>query len=384
MRRRPPAAPDARRRSLVPLLVALLALGATVPAVAAPEPRDARTLGVPVGVSAVLVEAASGQVLAAHDADRRRPVASTVKLVTALVAADALPPGTLVVPGEEVLGIEGASAGLRPGEPLTADELLVALLLRSGNDAAAALAVAAAGSEAAFVTSMEARLAALGIEVDLASASGLSEDDRLSALELAVVARAVLGVPRLAGPAAAPQLVAADGSVVENRNGLLGVLDGATGLKTGYTAAAGWSLVGSAERDGRTLVAVVLGAVDDAQRIALAAGLLTHGFDATTVLAPRGEVVLRTGRGEVLLRAVAAPLTVPVGSEARPAWPIALDPDAPPGSIPVALDDRPVAVATVTVEDARTGRAGSAGLGAAAATGVYAALRASGSAGLLG
>lgn len=374
----------AAARVAAALVAAVVVLGGSVPASAAPEPTDARRLGVPEGVSAVLVEASTGQVLAAADATRRRPVASTIKLVTALVAADALPPGARVAVGDEVRGVGGASAGLRPGDELDGDDLLALLLLRSGNDAAVVLATAVAGDEDAFVTRMEERLAGLGIRAELASASGLDAGDRLSAEELATVGRAVLAEPRLAGPAAARELTTSDGQVLANRNLLLGALAGATGLKTGYTEAAGWSLVGSAERDGRGLVAVVLGAASDAERVALAARLLEHGYAGTVVRSTGGLLTLRTGRGSVELRAEAGVLTVPAAAELRLGWPADLDPDAVPSVVELLVDGAPVGTATVTRTDGRAGTAGGAGLGAAAVSGAYAALRAAGAAGLLG
>lgn len=371
-------------RSVLAAAAATVLLVVPAPSAAVPEPLDATRLGVPAGVSAVLVEGASGQRLAARDADLRRPVASTVKLVTGLTVVDALPAGTVVVPGEEVVAVGGASAGLEPGQRWTVDDLLAALLLRSGNDAAVALATAVAGDEEAFVALMEVTLAGLGVEADLASASGLDAGDRLSAAELAVVARAVLAEPRLAVPAARREVTTATGAVLANRNLLLDRVEGATGLKTGYTSAAGWSLVGTATRSGRTLVAVVLGAADEAERLLLVSRLLEHGFTATRVAATSSEATLRTGRGTVTVASDAGPLTVDVGTAPRTAWPAALDPDAPPVRVPVLVDDVAVAEAAVTVTDARSGDAGTAGLGAAAASGVYEALRAAGAAGLLG
>lgn len=376
-------------RSSIAALVVVVLVMPSAHAAAAPEVLDPSSVRIPAGVSALLVEGATGQPLLAVDAGRRRPVASTIKLLTALVAAESLPPGTTVVPGSEVLGVEGASAGLRPGVAQDVDELLAALLLRSGNDVAVALATAVAGDEAAFVALMQERLARLGIDADLASASGLDAGDALTAAELATVARAFLDTPRLAGPASRRTIVLADGTALENRNRLLSVLDGATGLKTGFTSAAGWSLVGSAERDGRTLVAVVLGAADDATRVALAADLLDAGFDLT-VPAPSEEVrTIRTGRGAIELRVDVGSLTVPVGTGPRAAWPSPLDPDAPPVEVPMVVGGggdaaTPLTVAPVIVIDHRTGGPGGAGLGVAAASGTYAALRAGLAAGLLG
>jgi D-alanyl-D-alanine carboxypeptidase (penicillin-binding protein 5/6) len=382
-RRRGGQRPLLRAMLVVVLLVATPVLGAPV-AGAEPGILPPGTVAVPSGVSVLLVEAGSGQAILAVDAERRRPVASTIKLVTALVVADALASDAIVVPGDEVRGVGGASAGLRPGEPWVTDDLLAALLLRSGNDAAVALAAAVAGDQAAFVTRMEERLAGLGIVAELASPSGLEVGDALSAAELAVVARAVLAEPRLAGTAASREVVTADGRVLENRNRLLTQLDGATGLKTGFTSAAGWSLVASAERDGRALVAVVLGAADDAERTRVAAELLEAGFARTARVPAVGTLALRTGRGDVVLRVDAGTLTVLAGARPRAAWPAALDPSSPPARVAMAIDGTGVAEGEVLVDDRRTGTAGASGLGAAAATGAYAALRAAGAAGLLG
>lgn len=361
----------------VPLMVPLVVLGAARPAWAVPPPSDAGLLGVPAGVSAALVEVETGQVIAAVDAEVRRPLASTVKLVTGLAVTSALPVGTRIVVGPEVLGVGGASAELRPGQVWDVDELLAALLLRSGNDAAVALSVGAAGDESAFLDLMATQLQGLGIAAELASPSGLDAGDRLSALELAEVARAVLAEPRLAAPAARSEVVLADGTVLSNRNTLLGVVDGATGLKTGYTAAAGWCLVGSAERDGRALVAVVLGAAGEAERVSLAATLLEHGFTATRRVDLSGTATLRTGRGAVRIAAEALPVTVPTGAVTGLDWSVVRDPDSGVSGIPVVVDGDRVASAEAVVEDRRDVGPGAAGLGRAAASAVYAALRAS-------
>ena len=351
---------------------------------AAPDVLPSDAVPVPPGVSVLLVEGASGQHLLARDAERRRPVASTIKLVTALVAAEALPSGTRIVPGPEVRDVGGASAGLRPGVAWEADDLLAALLLRSGNDAAVAIATAVAGSEDAFVARMEERLRGLGIEADLATASGLDVGDALSAAELAVVGRALLAEPRLAGTAARREVVTADGLVLENRNSLLTRLDGATGLKTGFTSAAGWTLVASAERAGRVLLAVVLGAGDDEERLRLAAALLEAGFDGSERAPTATALTVRTGRGDVVLRVDAGPVTVAAGERPRAAWPVPIDPDVPPASVAILAADVEAGRADVVVADGRRGGAGGAGLGSAAASGAYAALRAAGAAGLLG
>jgi len=382
------------RRRAVQLLVLVLPLllgtvSVTIPAAAdpvaltslAPAVRDAAFVGAPAGTSLVLLEGTTGQVIAARDADRRRPIASAVKLVTALAVVDALPPGSGVVVGEEARGIEGSSYGLQVGEVRSVEDLLVGLLLRSGNDAAVVLAHAIDGSEAAFVLRMQSVLRELGIDALPASASGLTEDDALTAAELAIVSRAALAEPRIRSIVALPELDV-DGIRVENRNLFVGQFAGATGLKTGFTSAAGYTLSASAEREGRELVAIVLGAPDDAARRTIATRLLEFGFDQTRLTSIERSVTLRTARGPVRFGTEDTLVTLPLGVEALPAWPTSLRPDDAVSTVPVSIEGRASGSAIVTRRDARTTDT-SGGLGLALADGVYAALRPFGIAGAL-
>lgn len=365
------------------LLVALLPQGTglaqeapevrTAATAPGPPPTTAAGLGLPPGLPLILVEAATGQVLVARGEDERRPVASAIKLVTALVVVSEVAPGTRITLGEEVRGIEGSSYGLRPGEVRSVEDLLAGLLLRSGNDAAVALAVATAGSEEAFVERMEALLAGLGVEARPGSASGLDPRDALSAGDLATVARAALREPRIRSLVAAP-LVALDGAEIENRNLFLGDVPGATGLKTGFTSAAGFTLAASARRDGRELVAVVLGASGDLERRAAAAALLEHGFATTAPVVLERTLTLRTSTGPVLLSTAPVQVTVREGQEVAVAWPSRLRPDDVPGGVGVLVDGS--AAGSVSV-DRRDGRRadGPLTLGRALADGAYAALR---------
>ena len=350
------------------------AVGSRTPA---PPPLDASTLGVPPSVSAVLVETATGQAIVARDADLRRPIASTLKLVTALVVVAALPPGSLISVGEEVRGVEGSAYGLRPGEVRSVEDLLAGLLLRSGNDAALALAVAVAGGEEAFLDRMAGVLVDLGIAARPETSSGLGDADVLSAAELAVVAIAALAEPRISDLVASPVLTLADGTPVENRNLFLRDVDGATGLKTGFTSAAGYTLVASAARDGRELVAVVLGAIDDRTRRDIAGRLLEHGFTATTPTLLADSITLRTAAGPVRLSPVDTVITLTAGSVAVLDWPATLRPDASPPSIDVLIDASPAGSVAVVRQDGRRASE-TPSLGRALADGVYAALRPSG------
>jgi len=348
-------------------------ISTSVPSLGAP-PTDARTLGITGTTSVALVEVTTGQVLVARDAARRRPVASAIKLVTALVVVDELPVGTPITIGDEVVGVEGSSYGLRPDEVRSVDELLAGLLLRSGNDVARALAVAVAEDEEAFARRMAAELARLGVDAQPTTASGLAEEDALSALELATVARAVLREPRLRSLVGEEVWLLADGRVVENRNRFLTDTGGATGLKTGFTSAAGFTLAASAERDGRELVAIVLGAGSDAERRTVATRLLEHGFGATRVIALDGSIELRTSSGPVRFAIAPTPITITAGDTVQVVWPRTLRPDQYLSEVDLRTADGDLGRVDVGRSDGRSAQ-GSASLGRALADGAYAAVR---------
>jgi D-alanyl-D-alanine carboxypeptidase len=340
------------------------------------------------GLSVLLVEGSTGQHLVAQDAGRVRPIASTIKLVTALAVVEALPPRSLVDVGEEVVGVDGAQFGLRPGERWSVEDLLAALLLRSGNEVAIALAVAVSGSEDAFLERMDQVLRGLGIEdARPESSTGLRPGDALSAEQLAVVARAALSEPRIAtivGLRRATPLGLGRERDLDNRNLLVGTYEGATGLKTGFTEAAGYTLAASARRDGRELVAIVLGAGSEQERLAIAQRLLDHGFERTEPRTLGGALELRTGSGRVLLTTPSVVVTTPLGASLRLAWP-----SQPRGgdvieTVTVEMERRRVGAMPVVRVDARTPRTGTASLGQGVADGVYTALRSASLSGLLG
>lgn len=241
----------------------------------APPPASARAF--------LLVDATTGQVLAGRDADQPLLVASTVKLLTMLTALQHLDLDDTVAVGPEAdPGDGGAGASVDPGESWTVRDLLDAVMVRSGNDAARALAGAVTNGDLdAFTDLMAATAADLGVEdVVLTEPTGLGDGNELSARALGTIARAALADPRIRASAGQDTVALPDIGEVGNRNLLIGEYPGATGLKTGHTSAAGWCLVASAERDGRELVAVVLGAREDPDRFEEARALLDHGFEA--------------------------------------------------------------------------------------------------------
>ena len=336
-------------------------------------------------VSLLLVEVASGQILVAQDDQRRRPVASAIKLLTALTVVDLVPADTLITVGEEIRNVEGANFGLRVGEVWSVEDLLVALLLRSGNEVAMTLAAAAAGDESRFVGEMGRVLIDLGVAgATIESASGLSPRDELSAQELALVARAALREPRIAGVLGRTSTTIAQGAIpVENRNLLVGRYAGATGLKTGFTSAAGFTLAASASREGRDLVAIVLGATSEEERLRLSAALLDHGFDRTERRQVRGTLELRSGTGPVQFVAGGTTITTDRSSVIDLAWPASLRPDDDLVVVGLRIDGQDVGTVPVVRADARVPARGS-NLGTALAEGIYTSLRAAGLAGALG
>lgn len=336
-------------------------------------------------LSLLLVEVASGQILVAQDDERRRPVASAIKLLTALTVVDLVPADTLITIGEEIRNVEGANFGLRVGEVWSVDDLLVALLLRSGNEVAVSLATAAAGDEARFAREMTRILDDLGVTgAAIETASGLSPRDELSAQELALVARAALREPRIAGMLGQRSTTIAQGAIlVENRNLLVGRYAGATGLKTGFTSAAGFTLAASASRDGRELIAIVLGAASEEERLRLSAALLDHGFDLTERRQVRGTLELRSGTGPVQFVVGGTEVTTSRASVIDLAWPASLRPGDDLTAVGLRIDGKDVGAVTVVRADARDPARGSS-LGAALAEGVYTGLRAAGLVGALG
>lgn len=227
-------------------------------------------------------------VLAGAEADVGRHMASTTKIMTALLALEAGTIGDTVTvsptaaAADDVSG--AATLGLAAGQRIPMRHLLPALLLRSGNDAAAAVAEHVAGTEADFVARMNTRAAELGLtRTHFVDASGLTDDERhrASPRDLAVLAVRALENPDFAEWSASVSLELPAFGTLHNRNELLGSYPGATGVKTGFTNLAGLCLVASATRDGRDVVVVVLGsAVDDAraQHFRDSAALLDHGF----------------------------------------------------------------------------------------------------------
>lgn len=242
-----------RRLRKLNIAILLCALLLSVPARAAEAAPNVSA------ESAILVEAASGRVLYEKDAEKPMKAASTVKIMTALIALERLDADETVTVRPEWTGAEGSSMYLCAGQELTVKELLTGLLLCSGNDAALALACHTAGSEAEFVALMNAKATELGMEHTVfADASGLkAEGHSITARDLATLTAEAMRQP-LFREIVAMKTAEAGGQSIRNHNKLLWMDERVCGVKTGYTRAAGRTLVSTAEANGMTLICVTL------------------------------------------------------------------------------------------------------------------------------
>ena len=227
----------------------------------------------------ILMDAESGRVLAAQNAERELPIASTTKIMTALVAIEHGKLSDIVTVKESHLK-EGSSMYLRAGETLTLEELLYGLLLPSGNDAAECIADHCGGSVAQFVAWMNEKAQALGMaHTSFANPSGLDAPGHYScALDMARLAARAMEDPTFAR-IVSTRTAAAGERMLGNHNKLLASLSGCTGLKTGYTDAAGRTLVTCCEREGLRLIAVTLNDREDWKDHA---ALYEYGFPTYT------------------------------------------------------------------------------------------------------
>ena len=235
--------------------------------------EELEPVSLPDGISAraaVLIEASTGRVIASKNADRRMPMASTTKIMTALVAIECCDIDTVVTVSPDAVGVEGSSIYLFEGERLSLEDLLYAMLLESANDAAAAIAIAVGGSIEGFAEMMNEKAQKLGLmDTHFTNPHGLDDPEHYTtALELAKIAsvamknevfRTIVSTRK----ATVPQNNGEGARVLFNHNKLLGGYDGAVGIKTGYTKLSGRCLVSAAERDGVELIAVTLSAPND-------------------------------------------------------------------------------------------------------------------------
>jgi D-alanyl-D-alanine carboxypeptidase (penicillin-binding protein 5/6) len=311
---------------------AALALSAT-PGASAQAP-ERPSLG--AAAAAILVDASDGTVLAEKRSGERRSVASTTKLMTALLALERAPLDAVYAAPDYRAATAESKIDLRPGERMRVRDLLKALLLESANDAAATLADGISGSRAAFVEDMNARADMLGLE-DTGYANPIGLDDPLNystAADLSALARRLLDDRRFARIVDSPSATLSSGArprTVHTRNDLIAEVPAVDGVKTGYTSQAGYVLVGSATAsNGARVVSVVLGAPSEAARDAESLALLRYGLaqyrrvpvlragrpvaraavahrDETVALVPRRSVSVTARRDQRIVERIDAP-----------------------------------------------------------------------------
>jgi serine-type D-Ala-D-Ala carboxypeptidase (penicillin-binding protein 5/6) len=271
-----------------PVLAAAAAVLLLLPASAAGQaPPDLSR-----AASAILVDASDGTVLSEKSPRARRPIASTTKLMTALLALERAEPGDLfTAPAYRALAVE-SKINLREGERMRVSDLLEALLLESANDAAVTIAEGVSGSREAFVSEMNSRARALGLrDTRFANPIGLDDPGNYStAADLATLTRRLLRNRRFAAIVDSPSAVLESGArrrVVGNRNGLVSRFPFVDGVKTGRTRGAGNVLVGAAGgRLGARVVSVVMGEPSEAARDADTLALLRFGLSRFRIARP--------------------------------------------------------------------------------------------------
>ena len=318
-------------------LLALLAL--LLPAVASAQARPSLSAS-----SAILIEPSSGEVIYARNAYTRHQIASTTKMMTALLLLENRSLTHQVRVANYAPGAAESTAGLIPGERLTSADMLRALLLASANEAAISIAVDVGGSQKNFVRMMNARAKLAGLKrTHFANADGLRGANNYSTARdlaaLGVLLRENRFARDLVNRAKATLTSGKRRRVVENRNTLVGSVPWMNGIKTGHTSAAGYLLVGGAIRDGAELISVVMGEPSEAARNADTLKLMRYGLgryhsvrvvskgQRLASISVRGraeDVQLIAGRSsEVIVRKSQPPTTVTAGLPSELVGPLA-------------------------------------------------------------
>lgn len=265
----------ALRAALAVLLAAVLLPSSAVAQEGEPSLRSAS--------SAILVEPSTGDIVIEKRADTRRAIASTTKMMTALVTLERAALDDVLTAADYRPAPVESQIGLRPGERLTVRDLLRGLLLASGNDAAVTLAVRIGGSRQRFVRLMNQKAREIGLKnTRFANPVGLDDPDNYStASDLAKLALVLRRNEFARETMDMKQATLRSGDrrrVVQNRNLLVRRFGFVNGVKTGRTTQAGYVLVGSASRDGVSVVSVVLGEPSEEARVRDSAALLRYGL----------------------------------------------------------------------------------------------------------
>lgn len=275
------------KRAAAVLLTALVLMGTTQ---AAELEVDAP--------SAILMEVQTGTVLFEKNSHQQLPPASVTKVMTLLLVMEALERGQIswddtVVASEAAAAKGGSQVYLEAGETMTMDEMLKAVVVASANDCATALAEHVAGSESAFTARMNERAKELGLtDTYFVNCTGLDDEPEAaehltSAYDIAVMSRELLKHDAIRRYTTIWMDTVRNGTFgLANTNKLVRFYQGTTGLKTGYTSAAGHCLSASAQRDGVEYIAVVLHCTSSQERFQSAKALLNYGFANYTLVRP--------------------------------------------------------------------------------------------------
>lgn len=259
----------------------------------AAAPADASALEIPAQ-SYILLESKTGTVITEKDADVQMPPASITKIMTLLLTMEAVDSGKIsmedtVTASQHASSMGGSQIWLKEGEQMAFTDVLKAAVVASANDASVALAEHVAGSEESFVSMMNERAAQLGMtNTVFKNATGLDADGHVSsARDIVVMAQELLKHPRILDYTTI-WMDSLRGGATElvNTNKLIRFYEGATGLKTGTTNGAGYCLCATAQRNGESLIAVVMGSTTTADRFSAARKLLDFGFANYTVFDP--------------------------------------------------------------------------------------------------
>lgn len=247
----------------------------------------------------VLIEQSTRRVLYGENENEKCYPASTTKVLTAYIALKHLPLELVVTVPKQAAGVEGSSIYLKAGEKITVEDLLFGLMLRSGNDAATALAIATSGSVQAFAELMNETAAELGAKNShFVNPHGLHDDDHYTTpYDLALITAAAYELDdfkRIVGTSV--HRIEVDGNVtaIGNKNKLLKLYEGANGVKTGFTKRSGRCLVGGAERENMQLISVALNCPDMWNETM---AMLDFGFERYDMVALDGGL-LRSQEGK--------------------------------------------------------------------------------------
>ena len=287
------------------ILTVIICVWSCVPICAAPNVENSTSNGtVDLGLdcrSAVLMEASTGTVLYEQNADEALPPASVTKVMTLLLVMEAIEEGKIkytdtVRASANACSMGGSQIYLEENEEMSVEDLLKSVVIASANDAAVALAEHIAGTEQAFVDMMNKKAQALDMKnTSFENTNGLDDTVQqhlTSARDIAIMSRELIKYPKITEYSSIWMDTIRNGEFgLTNTNRLVRFYKGATGLKTGSTSKAGFCISATAQRDGMTLIAVIMGSPTRDVRNAAAVSLLDHGFANYSIYTNKGQSI---------------------------------------------------------------------------------------------